>query len=148
FRTRAATADHRVVWADLARDLVAAALTGPSDRPLIPLNTCYVAVLDTTSEAERLAAWLNSSWIRIAARARAVPAASGFARFAGGTIGSLPLPATVLRDSQLESLAIAARGGEQVQDALDELAARHLGLSATDMDALRTLVAPRSTPHR
>jgi hypothetical protein len=148
FRTRAATAHHRVVWADLARDLAAAALTGQCDGPLIPLNTCYVAVLESTSEAERLAAWLNSSWIRIAARSRAVPAASGFARFAGGTVGSLPLPTTVLSDCQLESFAIAARGGEQVQDALDDLAARHLGLSATDADALRSMVAARATPHR
>jgi hypothetical protein len=147
FRTRAATSDHRVVWADLARRLAAAALTDRSDRNLIPLNTCYVAAVESKSEAERLAAWLNCSWIRIAARASAVPAAGGFARFAGTTIGSLPLPTGVLRDSQLDSIAIAARGGEHVQDELDDLAARHLGLSASDQDALRSLVASRAAPH-
>ena len=62
YRTRAATASHRVVWADLARGLRAASLTGMPDT--IPLNTCYVAPMQSDAEADRLAAWLNSSWLR------------------------------------------------------------------------------------
>ena len=147
FRTRAATSDHRVVWADLARDLTAAALTERCDHSLVPLNTCYVAVVDSKAVAQRLGAWLNCSWIRAAARLSAVPAAGGFSRFAGATIGRLPLPSDVLRDSRLDSLAIAGRSGEQVQDELDDLSARHLGLSASDRDALRSLVASRPAPH-
>jgi hypothetical protein len=148
FRTRAATSRHRVVWADLSRNLAAAALTDRNDRGLIPLNTCYVAVVDSGAEAECLVSWLNCSWIRAAARLSAVPAASGFARFAGATIGALPLPPGVLRDSQLERIAIAARAGTRVQDELDDLTARHLGLSAPEQDALRSVVASRATPPR
>jgi hypothetical protein len=147
FRTRAATSRHRVIWADLSRDLAAAALTGRNDRGLVPLNTCYVAAVESSAEAERLVSWLNCSWIRAAARLSAVPAASGYARFAGTTIGALPLPPGVLRDSQLERIAIAARGGTLVQDELDDLTARHLGLSAPEQDALRSLVASRATSY-
>ncbi len=146
FRTRAATSSHRVVWADLARELTAAALTDPKDAGLLPLNTCYVAVAESKSEADRLAGWLNCTWIRIAARMAAVPAASGFARFAGNTIGRLPLPTGVLADPHLGALAIAGRGGKAIQHDLDDLTARHLGLSAPDQDAIRSLVAARATP--
>lgn len=148
FRTRAATAHHRVVWADLGRDLAAAALTAAEDHDRIPLNTCYVAVTESPDEADRLAAWLNSTWIRIAARMRAVPAAGGFVRFAASTVSRLPLPPGALRDSRLGALAIAARGGTPIQHDLDHLAATHLGLSATDQDALRSLVVGRPSSPR
>jgi hypothetical protein len=137
-----------VIWADLARRLAAAALTDRSDRNLVPLNTCYVAILESTAEAERLASWLNCTWMRVAARASAVPAAGGFARFAGSTIGGLPLPPGVLRDPYLESIAIAARGGKHVQNELDDLTAGLLGLSGSDQDALRSLVGSRPASHR
>jgi hypothetical protein len=136
------------VWADLARDLMAVALTERTDRQLIPLNSCYIAAMESRAEAERLAAWLNSTWIRIAARMSAVPAASGFARFAGATIGGLPLPTSVLRDSQLETITVTARAGELVQDELDDLTAHHLGLTGSDQSALRSLVASRAVAHR
>jgi hypothetical protein len=141
YRVPAATAHHRVVWADVARMLTAAALTGDQDDDLIPLNTCYVALAASNAEANRIAAWLNCTWIRIVARMGAVPAAGGFARFAGNTIERLPLPASVLGDERLEHLAIAGRGGVQVHDELDDLAADHLGLSAADRSALGALVA-------
>jgi hypothetical protein len=79
FRTAAATAPHRVVWSDLARRLTAVALAGRRDERLVPLNTCYVAPARSAAEAECVSAWLNSTWLRAAARAVAVPAASGFA---------------------------------------------------------------------
>jgi hypothetical protein len=148
FRTRAATSPYRVVWADLARELTAVALSDPGDRDLIPLNSCYVAVAESKPVAERIAGWLNCSWIRVAARIGAVPAAGGFARFAGNTIGRLPLPHGVLRDTRLGALAVAARGGEAVQHDLDDLTAAHLGLCASDRDALRSLVVPRAADHR
>ncbi|HEY8258205.1 MAG TPA: N-6 DNA methylase [Gemmatimonadales bacterium] len=148
FRVRAATAAHRVVWADVARSLAAAALTCRGDHDLVPLNTCYVAVTETRVEAERLAGWLNSTWIGLAARLGAVPAAGGFARFAGHTIGRLPLPPSVLRDARLGQLAVAARGGASVQHELDDIAAHHLGLSASDQAALRAMVSGRAVHHR
>jgi hypothetical protein len=147
FRARAATSHHRVIWADLARHLAAAALTDRSDRNLVPLNTCYVATLESKAEADRLASWLNCTWMRVAARASAVPAAGGFARFAGSTIGGLALPPEVLRDPHLESIAIAARGGKQVQNELDDLTAGLLGLSMSEQDALRSLVGSRPASH-
>src|SRR5262249_29175835 len=44
FRTAAAAASCRVVWADLARRLTAVALADQSARDQIPLNTCYLIV--------------------------------------------------------------------------------------------------------
>jgi hypothetical protein len=146
FRTRAATARFRVVWSDLATTLTAAALTAGDDRRLIPLNTCYVTAAETGAEAERLAAWLNSTWIRAAARLGAVPAASGFVRFDAGTIEALPLPGTVLSDPRLDALSLRARRGEDVQHELDDLAASHLGLGAGEQDALRRVVATSAGP--
>ncbi len=143
FRTRPAVAPHRVVWADLARELKAVALTGPEDHDLIPLNTCYLAALDDGTQAESLAAWLNSTWLRAAARASAVPAAGGFARYTATTMDALPLPPAVLRSPELAGLARAGRRGEPVQDQLDALCARYLGLSPASQCALRQLARPR-----
>jgi hypothetical protein len=148
FRTGAATAPHRVVWPDLGRTLAAVALTGARDADRLPLNSCYVAPTSTAADAERLAAWLNSSWIRAAALLRAVPAAGGFRRFSAATVGGLPLPASVLSDSDLSGLARAGRRGEAVQEPLDDLAARHLGLSAGERTTLGRLVAARAHHRR
>ncbi len=134
FRARAASAPHRVIWADLARELRAASLTGQADA--IPLNSCYVAPVDSAHAADRLAAWLNSSWLRAAARAGAMPAAGGCARYTATTVGALPLPAGVLDDDDLSSLTRSARDGGRVQGDLDDIAARHLGLSAAQRSAL------------
>ena len=51
FRVRAASASHRVVWADLGRLLAAVALTGTRDADRLPLNSCYVAPTSTAAEA-------------------------------------------------------------------------------------------------
>jgi hypothetical protein len=136
FRTKAAAALHRVVWADLARRLTAAALTGRRDAGSIPLNTCYVAAAPTAEAAERLAAWLNSRWIRAVGRLGAVPAAGGFHRFSAAIVSRLPLPAAAVADAELSALARAGRRGEDIQEALDDTVARHLGLSARDRAVL------------
>jgi hypothetical protein len=147
FRVRAAIARHRVVWADLARQLVAAALTTRRDSQYIPLNSCYVIAARSAAQAERITAWLNSTWLRAIALLVAVPAAGGFARFNARTIGQLPLPTTAPDDSGLSVLAQRGRAGEAVQEELDEIVARHLGLTSTAQNALRAVVD--STPrHR
>ena len=92
FRIRAATAPHRVVWADVARSLSAAALTGPEDARLVPLNSCYVAPARDAGTAWRLAAWLNTTWLRAAARTSALPAAGGYARFNATIVGGAAAP--------------------------------------------------------
>jgi hypothetical protein len=147
FRTRAATSAHRVVWADLARRLTACALTGTSDREHIPLNTCYVAAAASADAAERLASWLNAGPVRAIANIGAMPAAGHFRRFSAGVVSALPLPASVLDDATLSTLAAAGRRGECVQEELDEAAARHLGLSARDRRKLAHDVDD-STPNR
>jgi N-6 DNA Methylase len=145
FRVRAASAPHRVVWADLARELRASSLSGLAD--VIPLNSCYVALVKSDPEADRLAAWLNSSWLRAAARAEAMPAAGGCARFSAGTVGALPLPPGILADGDFSTLTRSARDGGRVQDDLDDLAARHLGLSAAHRAALTEFLG-RHPHHR
>jgi hypothetical protein len=137
---RAAIARHRVIWADLARQLTAAALTARHDSEYVPLNSCYVTSASTASHAERLTAYLNSTWSRAAARLGAVPAASGFARFNAQTIARLPLPLTVLTDGVLPSLAQQGRSGAEVQEELDEIVARHLSLTRTAQNALRSVL--------
>jgi len=136
FRTQPAAAPHRVVWADLARDLRAVSL---ADMPhTIPLNSCYVALARNELEAGRVAAWLNSSWLRAAARAGAVPAAGGCCRYTAGTVGALPLPVSALADPDLTSVASLAVEGRRVQADLDDITARHLSLSTAHR---RVLVA-------
>jgi hypothetical protein len=137
FRTRPASARHRVIWADLDQRLTAVALTAHGDDRLVPLNSCYVAVAQTKAEAERLSAWLNCTWVRAIARQGAMPAAGGFARFNAATVGGLPLPSTVLADPAFTALTRAGRRGEPVQADLDEITARHLGLSTSACSELR-----------
>jgi hypothetical protein len=148
FRTRAATARHRVVWSDLARRLTACALTGRRDGDRIPLNSCYVAAAVSTEQAERLAAWLNARWVGAIAQIGAMPAAGGFHRFAAAVVSGLPLPPGVLADASLSAIAIAGRRGEPVQEALDEIAARHLGLSHRDRRTLGRLVGDGTSDRR
>ena len=147
FRVRPAIARHRVVWSDLARKLVAAALTTRKELSHIPLNSCYVATVKSVVEAERLAACLNSTWLRAAARLGAVPAASGFARFNVQTIARLPLPDSAFADSTLTRLAREGRAGTLMQEELDEAVARHLDLSRDAQNALRAVV-DGATLHR
>lgn len=140
FRVRPAIARHRVVWADLARQLMAVPLTTPNDLHHIPLNSCYVAPMKTAAEAERLAACLNSTWLRAVARLGAVPAASGFARFNARTVARLPLPPSALADPSLTRLAQEGRAGALAQEDLDEVLAAHLGLSSNAQSVLRAVV--------
>jgi hypothetical protein len=148
FRTRPATSRYRVVWADLARELTAIALTTTDDGGRIPLNSCYIAPTPNGAQADRVAAWLNSTWIRVVARLSALPAAGGFARFSAETVARLPLPAAVLADTQLDSLARAGRAGNLVQEELDDIVARHLGLSSPGRRALQSVVGKGPTTRR
>jgi len=147
FRTTAAAAPYRVVWADLSRRLTAVALADRTTRDQIPLNTCYLVTSPDASTALRLAAWLNSTWMRAVARLAAPPAASGFARFGAHVISELPLPDAVLTDPALEELAIAGAIGRDIQPDLDAITARHLGLAPAAAEALAS-VDRRTDPRR
>ena len=148
FRVGPATARHRVVWPDLARDLTAAPLAEPADDGMVPLNSCYVALTSSVSTASCLSAWLNSTWLRAAARAWAVPAAGGFARFTAATVERLPLPPVALTDPNLAALADAGRRGEPVQSELDDLVARHLDLKSAARSALLGALGRRPADRR
>ena len=68
-------------------------------RGRVPLNTLLRGRAGTAEQAERLAAWLNATWVRALALIGAMPAAGGFHRFAATTVVSgLPLPPGVLAD--------------------------------------------------
>jgi Eco57I restriction-modification methylase len=140
FRARPAVARYRVVWSDLARKLVAAALISRRELELIPLNSCYVAALPSAARALALAAWLNSTWVRAAARAGAVPASSGYARFNAEVVGRLPLPSLALANTDLVRLSRAGHAGMDVQLEIDALVAKHLALSSSAQSALRDVV--------
>jgi Eco57I restriction-modification methylase len=148
FRARAAVAPYRVVWADLARQLTAVALTNRQDLERIPLNSCYVAPLRNAAEADALASWLNSTWMRATARIAAVPASGGFARFNAQAVARLPLPCSALTDPCLTRLARAGRSGAQVQEEVDTVVARHLGLSSSAQRTLRAAVADSAGDRR
>lgn len=128
FRVRAAVAPHRVVWPDLARQLSATALTDPGSREIIPLNSCYLVALPDRPAALALSAWLNSTWLRVAARATADQAASSFARFNARVVAALPLPSRVLTDPALADLAVRGGRGDTIQEELDAVVAEHLAL--------------------
>lgn len=139
FRTRAATARHRVVWRDLATELQAAFIR---DNDAVPLNSCYVAVMSSVGAAESLTAWFNSGPIRALARLGAEPAAGGCARFAARTIGKLPLPREVLGHPVLASFTHVAADRE-VQAALDQYVGTLLGLSNKERETLLGLATHR-----
>jgi hypothetical protein len=148
FRTRPASALHRVIWADLSRRLEAAPLTGLRGLQLIPLNTCYVLPVREEVLALRLTAWLNSTWCRALAVATADPASGGFARFNARVVGSLPCPPSVLQDDALLALAREGVQGRLAQEMLDDRCGLLLGLTDAERGALAELAAARAQPGR
>ncbi len=145
FRTAAATGRSRVVWPDLARQLNAAPLSGPAGRAMVPLNSCYVLTVPDDGVAFGLAAWLNCTWLRVAARAQAEAAASGFARFNARVVADLPLPAAALDDARLRELGRRGCAGQDIQEELDDCCAEHLALSPAERACLAG--APGAGPH-
>lgn len=138
FRVRGALDPHRVAWADLARRLTAVPLSGAAAARLIVLNSCYLVTLPDRESALALAAWLNSTWLRALARARADVASGGFARFNARVVADLPLPRAVLHDRRLQALAERGARGERIQEALDAICAEHLALPPAARDLLVT----------
>ncbi|HEV8149891.1 MAG TPA: N-6 DNA methylase [Gemmatimonadales bacterium] len=148
FRTGPASALHRVIWADVARRLEAAPLSGERDLALIPLNSCYVLPVRHGLTALRLAAWLNSTWCRAVAAATADPASGGFARFNARVVAALPCPTALLTDERLLELARQAHAGRLSQKELDERCAELLELTAEERSALAELARARAEPGR
>ena len=148
FRTKAASAPYRVVWADLARRLQAAALLGRAGLTLIPLNTCYIVPVPDAATALRLTAWLNSTWCRAVASATADPASGGFARFNARVIATLPCPDFVATDPGLLELGQSGARLSLSQETLDDWCAELLSLTTAERGALAGLARSRALPGR
>lgn len=147
FRVQGAMGRFRVVWPDLARTLLAVALTEADEELLVPLNSCYVITTRDPDTALTLTAWLNCTWIRETARAAADRAASGFARFNARVIRDLPLPPGVFSIPALRRIARSGARGNDVQEELDELCGSVLALPPSSRAALLQ-AAGISSPHR
>jgi hypothetical protein len=148
FRVRGALAPHRVAWPDLSRHLAAVPLTGPAGSRLVVLNSCYIMAVPDAETALALTAWLNCTWLRALARARADVAANGFARFNARVVSDLPLPPTVLRDDRLTRLAERAQRGASISGELDAICAEHLALPLSARDLLATAARANPDPRR
>ena len=140
FRTAAGREVPRVIWADLGVQLQAACLAGAREQKFVPLNTCYVVICRHPATALALTAWLNSTWSRAIARALADRASGGYARYNARSVGSVPMPAGVLRDVRLAAITKRAAAGEEIQEELDEITASWLGLSVEHRAALSEMV--------
>lgn len=130
FRIGLALARHRVLWVDLAREILA--VVPPPE--IVPLNTVYGIATRTAADAHALAALLNTRWCTALARLAADPARGGFRRFNARVIGSLPLPAT--SSAPWSRLAELGRQREPADALVGEL----YGLDARDQRALLGLV--------
>lgn len=131
FRTRPATAPHRVVWPDVARTLDTVVLTGRT----VPLNSCYVIAAATDSEARALAAYLRTPLMTAIARLSAEPARGGFARFGARVVRHLPLPAAATRDATLIAAGDRPADLDRARAAMARVA-ELLTLDRTDVDRL------------
>jgi len=140
FRASAGREVPRVLWPDLAPRLEAACLVGAEGARCVPLNSCYVVICRGPETALALCAWLNSTWIRAAARATADPANGGYARFNARAVGAVPLPPGALEDPRLAALAGRGAAGEDIQLELDALAGDWLELGADNRRILSEVV--------
>ena len=138
FRTRGALDPHRVVWADLARSLMAAPLIGPLRRA-VPLNSCYLTSMPTRAQLLAAVGWLNTPVIRAIARAGASEASGGFRRFNATAVGRIPFPVAARDNPALVDLAEAGLRGASPGEDLDALATDLLGLDRHECRALHAL---------
>ena len=134
-RTGPSSAPHRVAWPDLARRIEAVTLP----RDLLPLNSCYLAVVANVAAARVLTTWLNSRWIGAMARLGADPARGGYSRFNARTVGALPWPSSAPTDRRLAELGARRADLKERLDAVDGIVAELLGLDTRDRRALRAL---------
>ena len=148
FRASAGREVPRVLWSDLAPRLEAACLLGGGEARCVPLNSCYVVLCRRPDTAQALCAWLNSTWIRAAARSTADPASGGYARFNARAVGAVPLPPQALEDARLAELCRRGAAGEVIQEELDALVGGWLELGAHDQRILSEVVGVGASRRR
>jgi hypothetical protein len=129
FRIALALVPHRVLWVDLAREILA--VVPPPE--IVPLNTVYGIATRCAADAHALAALLNTRWCTALGRLAADPARGGFRRFNARVVGRLPLP----RASAAQWAALAELGRRR--EAADTLVGELYGLDARDQRALLRL---------
>jgi len=139
----------RIAWRDIATDLEVVPLparvyTLGTERPLVALNTVYFIAVEDDDTSLALAAVLSALPSRVFARAVAERAKDARFRFFAWVVAALPLPRRwseggMARElAELGERARQARGIDpSLQSAIDETAARMLGLSRRHMAALR-----------
>jgi hypothetical protein len=145
-RLSAHTLGHKVVWADLAPDLAAAAVPATARNivglrtPIVPLNTVYFIATTSAEESMLLAAYLNALPLRVMARAIAERAKDAHFRFFAWTISVLPLPGDWRSNAAARPLVELSReahvrGGLNERDRarLDELVAASFDLTAEQL---------------
>ena len=96
YRTHEDVLGHRVAWRDIARRLEAVPLAPVTDGGPVALNTTYVIGVPDARTAGRLAAWLNSTHVRLAADLRAERVMNGFRRYRAAVLAQLPVPDDLL----------------------------------------------------
>jgi hypothetical protein len=129
FRIGLAIARHRVLWVDLAREILA--VVPPPE--IVPLNTVYGIATRNRLDAHAVAALLNTRWCTALARLAADPARGGFRRFNARVVGRLPLP----QASEAEWATLAELG--QRREPADTLVAELYELDDTDRRVLLRL---------
>ena len=132
----------KVVWRDIAETLTAAVV---ADARTVPLNTIYFVAPPDVPTAHALTGLLNSLPLRVFARTIAERAKNGFFRFFANTVAVLPVPAHGAVWSEIsrlsEQIAHASGSNEALRSELDGMVAGAFGLSAADLNALRTFDA-------
>jgi hypothetical protein len=131
FRARSATASHRVIWPDIARQPAAVFLDAVAP-DAIPLNTCYVAPAPTPRDALAIATVLNSTWIRVMLRVAADEARGGYRRHNSRSVSAVPLPSSTHDRARLAVLGERAHDRHDVsQTDIDTAVADALGLATS-----------------
>jgi hypothetical protein len=138
FRVDAARCDRpRVLWADLGRTPRATMV--PAGNPLVPLNSCYVAICRDDVDALALTTLLNSPLVVSWLSAIAEPARGSYHRFLGWTMSLLPIPRHWERAREILAFPGGSVLAEAERPSSMELLARSLeayGLRHTDVAPL------------
>jgi len=143
FRTESAAAvSPRVIWADFG--LAPRAIAVEAHDPIVALNSCYVAMCETMTDAHALATLLNGPLVSAWLNTLAEPARGGYHRYLGWTMSLLPVPNDWHRAREhLAPLGERATLGDApTQDELLSVALSAYGLELQDVEPLLSWMVP------
>ena len=143
FRTDSAAAvSPRVIWADFG--LRPRAIAVDAHDPLVALNSCYVAICGTMTDAHALAALLNGPLVSAWLNTLAEPARGGYRRYLGWTMSLLPVP-NDWRPARAHLAPLGERamlGDAPTQDEMLTAALSAYGLELRDVEPLLSWMVP------